>query len=291
MEREQNGGTGARAARDAVSMILSFFLTLAFIVLALVLIAQLTVLRPSFLLEQVDASGYTAEIKRDLDDTLVSYGMSSGFDPSFFENMVGDDEIRADIFLEAERLYEPDLPGANLEGFRERLYEKLHSYVTEQGMELSPEIDEALLYLADISTEAYRKSVGVPFSAQLSATIARVQRLVPLLVAVCILFIIIVIVFLSRIRRRKYRTWRYIIYALTASGIFFIVMSLFARYTDRFERIGISGKGLYQLVTTYAANLFDPVLWIGCAVVVISTIFALLYSHYRNGGPGERSPA
>jgi hypothetical protein len=247
----------------------------------------LTLLRPDFLLEQADASGYAAEVKQDVDDTLVSYGMSSGFDPEFFEGMVSEDDIRADIFLEVEHLYEPNAPGANVEGFRDELYEKLRAYVTGQGAAITGETDAALLYLADISAEAYGKSIGIPFSAQLSSVIVKARRLVLPAAVACAIFILIVIAFLARIRERKYRTWRYIIYALSASGLFFIVMSALALNTDRFRRIGISGKGLYQLMTTYTTNLFDLVLWFGCGVVAISVVCTLLYLHYRRSSYRE----
>ncbi|MDR1028192.1 MAG: hypothetical protein LBL63_02100, partial [Clostridiales Family XIII bacterium] len=258
MGAERNANGGRHSARRLVSMIFSFFLTLAFIALTAVLVLQLTLFRPSFMLEQVDESTYAAEITSDVENTLVSYGMSGGFDEAFFENLLTEDEIRADLFLEVERLYDPDLPGVDIEDFRAGLYEKMCVYVTEHGETVSPEMEEALRYLTDICTEAYGKGVAIPFSAQLSPILVKLQKFVLPAIIALILFIIVIAAFLIGIQRFKYRAWMYVIYALTASGVFFIVLASVALNTDRFERIGISGQGLYELVVAYMTNIFDP---------------------------------
>jgi hypothetical protein len=281
MGTNQGSGDGKRTARRAVSMIFAFFLTLAFIALTAIMVLQLTVFRPSFLLEQMDESGYAEGIRLDLENALVSYGMSSGFDEAFFQDLLSEDEIRADIFLEAERIYDPSLNGVDVESFRERLYERMCAYAVEHGAEISPEIDEAIRYLTDICTEAYSDGIEIPLVTYLSPLLVKASKLVLPAIIALIIFIIVIAVFLIRIQRLKYRSWMYFIYALSASGIFFIALSLLALSTDRFERLGISGQGMYQLVLTYVTNIFDPMLWIGGGIVAISAICALIYTWYR----------
>jgi hypothetical protein len=281
MGSKRKSDSEQRTARRIVSMVFAFFLTLSLIASIAVIMLQLTVLRPSFMLEQVDASKYTIGIKTDVENTWMSYGMSSGFEATFFEDLMSEDEIRADLFLAVKRLYDPSAPGADIEALEAELHEKMRAYVIEQGEKVSSDVDEVLGYLANICAEAYGKSVSVPLAAQLSSALAKLQKFVLPALGALVIFMIVIVAFLIKIQRFKHRTCIYLIYALTATGLFFVALALAALNTDRFARIGISGQGLYQLYLTYVTNVFNPMLWIGGGMVIISAICALIYLYYK----------
>jgi preprotein translocase subunit YajC len=109
----------------------------------------------------------------------------------------------------------------------------------------------------------------------------KLSKLVLPAIAACILFIAVMVFFLIRIQRIKYRSFKYLIYALCASGLFFIAVALVALGTDYLARIGISGQGLYRLILTYATSIFDLMLWVGGGAVIVSAICASVYMYYR----------
>jgi hypothetical protein len=270
-----------RVFRTVISLLLSFFLMLSILVLSLLLLMSFTILKPSFLLEQADKSNYTEAIRDELEETLISYGLSSGFDETFFLDLLNVDDMRADIFLEAEKMYDSGAPGANLEAFRADLCEKLTAYVEEHGEKVTPQIKEALDYLADLSTEAYRQKIEFPLTGTLSGGILTIKRIFrPALIAAAV-FCAVVLAFLLGIHPRKKKALPYVIYAFTACGIFLGAAALAVMFSGRIDRVGITNKGLYYLITTYITDILNPMLWIAACMIALSAAAALLYIYSR----------
>jgi len=280
-----------RRIRKAIAILLSFFLALAILALSFLLLCSFTLLRPSFLLEQVDRSNYTEQVKVELEDTLVSYGLSSGFDEAFSKGLLDTDDMRGDIYLEVQKLYDPGVPGADLDRFRANLHEKLISYVKEQDEEITPQITEALDYLADLSTEAYEKKIAFPMSGTISGWIATLQGISRFALIASIIFTAVVLAFLIGIHPRKTRVVPYVIYAAAASGLFFGVAAIVTIYSGKIERVGITNKGLYNLVTTYITSVLYPMLWISACMIGVSAIVALLYLYNQKRKSGDYNHA
>jgi hypothetical protein len=267
--------------RKIISLILALFLMFGILVLSGVAMLQFSVLRPAFLIKQIDLSDYTANIKKDLENTIISYGLSSGIDEDFFEEFLSEDDMRTDICLEAEGLYNPENPSVDAEIFNVTLIEALRQYVIDHGEMISPEMDEALVYLADICTEAYIERIEIPFDGVLSSLFASLKTLTRNMLIGGGILILIVSVFLLAIHPRKSRAVPYFVYALSASAIFLIAISLLVCYSDRIDRIGIGSKSLYYLVINYLHNMFAPLLWIAVCFLVVSISASFIYTFKR----------
>jgi hypothetical protein len=268
---------GAARARHLISLLLSFFLMLAILMLSVLLLLQFTLLSPSFLDKQINRSNYTDKIKLELEDTFVSYGMSSGFDEEFFLDLLDKDALRADILLEAKSLFKQDAPRADTEIFREDLYEQLIDYVEAHDERLTPEIDEAVNYLADICTEAYSKKISLPLSGRITLGLVSLRKLVfPAIIGTAVFFLI-VLIFLIAIHPKKFRLLPYFVYTLSASALVLCVISLTVLFSGKIERIGISSQSLYVLVTGYLNHTILPLLWIAGLMIILSVAGALFY--------------
>ncbi|MDR3224697.1 MAG: hypothetical protein LBT52_00160 [Clostridiales Family XIII bacterium] len=276
-----------RRIRKLIAFLLSFFLALSILALSFLLLCSFTLLRPSFLLEQVDKSNYTEMVKDELEVTLISYGISSGFDEAFSKGLLNSDDMRGDIYLEVQKLYDPAVPGADLERFRAGIHEKLIAYVKAQGEDITPQMTEALDYLADLSTEAYQQKIAFPMGGMIASWIETIGNVSRYALIASIIFAAIVLVFLILIHPHKSRVVPYLIYAATAAGLFFGVVALAVVYSGKVERVGITNKGLYQLVTTYVTGVLHPMVWIAACMVGVSAIVALLYLYIHRKKTGD----
>lgn len=268
--------------RKIISLLLSFFLVIGILVMSALLLVQYSLLSPSFLMEQVDRSDYTENVKAELENTFISYGMSSGFEEDFFGGVLDAEEMRADIALEAEKLYEPDAQGADTEKFRTALLEKLRAYVRDHGEQIAPELDDALIYLADICTEAYQSEIAFPMQGTWSDILSGLESFRIFAAVAGAVFIVLIVVFLLSIHPgRRSGAVPYFIYALSASGLFLACGSMIALFSGRIERIGISGKPLYYLITNYLTHTVTPLLWSAVCMIVVSAVAAFIYTQIR----------
>ena len=120
---ETNASVSKQARlRGGMAWILSFLLCLFLTVLSLLSLLECTLLSPGFLKKQVDKSAYTAHVIEDMEDIFVSYGISSDFDEAFFTSVLTEEEVRADIYAEIDRLYAADTAGADYDAYAEIYY-------------------------------------------------------------------------------------------------------------------------------------------------------------------------
>ena len=54
------------------------------------------------------------------------------------------EEVRADIYAEIDRLYAADATGADYGAFESQLYDKLTANVKERNLEITESVDQAL---------------------------------------------------------------------------------------------------------------------------------------------------
>jgi hypothetical protein len=278
-EKSKTTSKSKTRVRRAVSVALSFLLTLVVIGILSLLLIQFTVLRPAFLLEQYDASGYFPHEKASLEEAFSSYGVSSGFDEDFFDGMIDTTSLRADIFLEAERLYGSSTDGADIESFRNGLNEELAAYVEDKDVEVTAEIEEALGYLADICTEAYQNAVTPPLFGIMSAILVRLKSVVTMGVLGAVVIFIVILIFVHKIQRRKYSTLRYVSHVFGAAGLFFCAIALYLRFSGYIERIGVFGASgtLRDLATTYVNAILAPMQWFAFCGIAFACACALFY--------------
>lgn len=174
---ETNASVSKQARlRGGMAWILSFLLCLFLTVLSLLSLLECTLLSPGFLKKQVDKSAYTAHVIEDMEDIFVSYGISSDFDEAFFTSVLTEEEVRADIYAEIDRLYAADATGADYGAFESQLYDKLTANVKERNLEITESVDQALHYLAQMCAETYREGLAFPLRPMPPAPWRRPKR-------------------------------------------------------------------------------------------------------------------
>jgi hypothetical protein len=256
-------------------------LVLSLTALALLVTLQFTVLRPTYLMEQVNSTQFTAMVQEDIENTFVSYGISSGVDEQFVRDFFDENRIRIDIFAEMDRLYDSDAAGANIESFKEDLNQKLHQYVESKDAIITPQIEEGLGYLTDICAEAYSDRLTVPFVGTLASVITSLQKSIPVAFVGLAIFTIVLAAVILFLRPKKYKALRYYAYALAGSGLVVGALALLLITSGKIERVGISSKALYTLITSYLLNIAYPILWTAICLIIAAVVVALIFTYRK----------
>ena len=285
MELQANGAHNRRV-RNVISGILSFLLCLFLSLLALLVLVQSTLLSPGFMKKQVAKSEYAAHIIEDMEEIFVSYGISSDFDEAFFTSVLSESGVRADIEREIDRMYGAALGGADVDGFKNQLHQKLLANVGSRGIEVTDEVEDALQYLVQVCAETYQEGVSLPLATYASGMLRSVKT--PLLMATggIALLSVFILAFLFFIRRKK-TFCRFAIYAFSGSALTLAAGACLVLFSGRIERISISSKALYYLVTTYATQCIYFLLMLAGILLALTALFAVLYVFF---GRREKRP-
>jgi hypothetical protein len=266
--------------RRWISLVLTFFMVLSILVTTGMTVMRYTVLSPDYLVKQIYASGYAEKQYDHYMDTISIYAVSSGFPEKFFLDMVTERDFTEDFVGEASRLYNAEAPAIDEDALKANLREQLEAYAKKQGAEITPEIEGALDYLTGLCASAYRSDVSFPLFSTLQSILARAAEQVPKAFTTAVILFAALFVALLLIQRHKTSVLRYLSYAFGAAAIFLAVISLYVKFGSWIERISFSGA-MYNLVTTYAQEIFSPIWVLTACYAIVAVVFAFVYTDRR----------
>ncbi|MDR3238855.1 MAG: hypothetical protein LBT44_02050 [Clostridiales bacterium] len=245
----------------------------------------MTVFEEDFFRQQIKKSHYVENITAELQETLSSYGMASGFDAEFFEQAVSRDMLEADIYREISRLYTSAGKKVDAKRFNEHLKEELlanirsRSAAQEEDIVLSQEQQSALDYLADAATTAYVSIVSIPFTDQIFNVLRRLQKMntwglagLTLLDALCVL-ILLLSGKNSVSRRGKVEN---LMNAIAGSAFVLIAPAIWLAWSGFLKRIYLSSKAYYSLLQQYFNSVMQMI-WILIGIMAALWFLGLLY--------------
>jgi hypothetical protein len=276
-----------RRARRWVSIVLTFFLLLSILVTTGMTVLHYTILSPGYLVKQIYASGYAAKQYDHYMDAISVYAVSSGFPEKFFLDMVAERDFTEDFIGEATRLYNEDAPAIDEAALGKNLREQLEAYAKKQGAEITPEIGGALDYLTSLCVSAYRSDVSFPLFSTLQSMLARAAGLAPKALTAAVVLFVVLFVVLLLIQRHKSSVLRYLSYAFGAAAIFLAAISLYVKFGSWIERISFDGA-MYNLVTTYAKEVFSPIWILTACYAAVAVVFAFVYADRRRAADKYR---
>ncbi len=262
--------------RNIISWILSFILCLFLTLLALLIVVQATLLSPVFFKAQVEKSNYTAHVIEDMEEIFVSYGMSSGFDEAFFTSVLSETGVRADIDAEIDRLYTPDLAGADVDGFQNNLTDMLLENVRTRDIEITDEVTQAVSYLAEVCAQTYGEGVRLPLASYAAGALRTLRTPMVMATIALALLSLFVLFFLFSLRRRK-TFCRYAIYATSGSALLLLAPAVLALLSGRIDKIGLTGKALYFLATTYVRQGIFMLVCMAGVMALLTILLAVCY--------------
>lgn len=257
--------------RTGVSYVLAFFLSIFVAGFSALLVLQSTILSENFLQRQVDRSNYTDYVIERIENTFISYGMSSGFDEEFFSTVLDKEKVREDIRDVMASLYVGKSRDASTEEFRFMLYDKLVANVTERGFTVTEELDQSLKELVDYCAVTYRNELRVPMASVVASLLQKAKTPVTLGIGITGALSLFVFFVLFSIHPRKSSVVRNVIYALSGSFLMLFVPTGLILLSGRIERLAITSKPLYYLVVTeLRQTMYTFLLACGILAVVIA---------------------
>jgi len=248
--------------RRGIFVVLSFVLSLLFTVTACLAVLQLTVFDKNFFRRQIGQSMYAENLMENLQEILVSYGESSGFEEAVFREAVTMDMLRADVYREVSSLYEDTERKIDAGLFFNRMYQSLIEDAEKRGYILTDEDKEAVIYLARVTTEAYIDIVSLPFTEQIFSILGKLQRINSMgLIGIVVLdlFCIVLLLICLPSRRKKMEG---IMHATAGSFLLMCVPALFLTFSDSLKRVPLTGKALYILSQKYIQGIVQTNLMI-----------------------------
>ena len=164
--------------------VLSWLSSLLLALLALCLVLMTTICSASYMKEQVNRSDFSEAAYSYLYDNFISYGASSGFSADVMTAALSRDQITADMADSITRLYQGDTAIDTRNAILNTTYDNLINDLNGRGVEVTSDVESAVVVVADACRLDYANYVTVPLASQLYTFIEKCSRVVPVAVAI-----------------------------------------------------------------------------------------------------------
>lgn len=145
--------------------VLSWLSSLLLALLALCLVLMTTICSASYMKEQVNRSDFSEAAYSYLYDNFISYGASSGFSADVMTAALSRDQITADMADSITRLYQGDTAIDTRNAILNTTYDNLINDLNSRGVEVTSDVESAVVVVADACRLDYANYVTVPWPA------------------------------------------------------------------------------------------------------------------------------
>lgn len=253
--------------RHIIYGIISFVLSFVLFLLSFAIVLQSTILNPSYIMDNMNASNYFVDKRDEIKESLVDLGYASGLDEKFFENVVDEVTIHDNTQAYLNSFYASEKAKIDTTAFKQKFNSELDSYISKNNLKVAN--DGSREYLINQAANIYAAALRIPLFATLSVYLIALKNMMPLIIgglAVLVAILCVIIIFTNR---WKHRAVRYICYSTSAAFLTVGIIPAVLLSTGYMSKINIDSRAFYNLFVQSMNNIL-------IALAICSVIFFIV---------------
>lgn len=253
--------------RHIIYGIISFVLSFVLFLLSFAIVLQSTILNPSYIMDNMNASNYFVDKRDEIKESLVDLGYASGLDEKFFENVVDEVTIHDNTQAYLNSFYAGEKAKIDTTAFKQKFNSELDSYISKNNLKVAN--DGSREYLINQAANIYAAALRIPLFATLSVYLIALKNMMPLIIgglAVLVAILCVIIIFTNS---WKHRAVRYICYSTSAAFLTVGIIPAVLLSTGYMSKINIDSRAFYNLFVLGMNNIL-------IAVAICSAIFFII---------------
>lgn len=271
--------------RHIIYGIISFVLSFVLFLLSFAIVLQSTILNPSYIMDNMNASNYFVDKRDEIKESLVDLGYASGLDEKFFENVVDEVTIHDNTQAYLNSFYAGDEAKIDTTAFKQKFNSELDSYISKNNLKVAN--DGSREYLINQAANIYAAALRIPLFATLSVYLIALKNMMPLIIgglAVLVAILCIIIIFTNR---WKHRAVRYICYSTSAAFLTVGIIPAVLLSTGYMSKINIDSRAFYNLFVQSMNNILIALAICSVIFFIVSIGLFFLYKSMRRHASEE----
>lgn len=271
--------------RHIIYGIISFVLSFILFLLSFAIVLQSTILNPSYLMDNMNASNYFVDKRDEIKESLVDLGYASGLDEKFFENVVDEVTIHDNTQAYLNSFYAGEEAKIDTTAFKQKFNSELDSYISKNNLKVAN--DGSREYLINQAANIYAAALRIPLFATLSAYLIALKNMMPLIIgglAVLVAILCVIIIFTNS---WKHRAVRYICYSTSAAFLTVGIIPAVLLSTGYMSKINIDSRAFYNLFVQSMNNILIALAICSVIFFIVSIGLFFLYKSMRRHASEE----
>lgn len=261
--------------RHIIYGIISFVLSFVLFLLSFAIVLQSTILNPSYIMDNMNASNYFVDKRDEIKESLVDLGYASGLDEKFFENVVDEVTIHDNTQAYLNSFYAGEEAKIDTTAFKQKFNSELDSYISKNNLKVAN--DGSREYLINQAANIYAAALRIPLFATLSVYLIALKNMMPLIIgglAVLVAILCVIIIFTNS---WKHRAVRYICYSTSAAFLTVGIIPAVLLSTGYMSKINIDSRAFYNLFVQSMNNILIALAI--CSVIFFIVSIGLFFLH------------
>ena len=262
--------------RYIISIILAFLLMISILLTVALQIVSSTILNKDYILGKLDEANYYNNVYEQIKDSLAGYIGPSGLDEEVLENIYTREQVKEDINLIINNIYENKNDKINTEDIKEKLQNNIEASVgsglltKENKNSIEDFIDKiADEYVQNISHDPYFEKVGTVIN-KVKDMIGKVEGIiifVPIILAVVILLLNI---------KQISSAIRFIAISILTSGVIGIVIKVFLETKINISNILIINDSFSEVIKNVINSILNNINTMSIIGIIGSIVIIVL---------------
>ena len=262
--------------RYIISIILAFLLMISILLTVALQIVSSTILNKDYILGKLDEANYYNNVYEQIKDSLAGYIGPSGLDEEVLENIYTREQVKEDINLIINNIYENKNDKINTEDIKEKLQNNIEASVgsglltKENKNSIEDFIDKiADEYVQNISHDPYFEKVGTVIN-KVKDMIGKVEGIiifVPIILAVVILLLNI---------KQISSAVRFIAISILTSGVIGIALKLFIETKINISNILIINDSFSEVIKNVINSILNNINTMSIIGIIGSIVLIVL---------------
>ena len=262
--------------RYIISIILAFLLMISILLTVALQIVSSTILNKDYILGKLDEANYYNNVYEQIKDSLAGYIGPSGLDEEVLENIYTREQVKEDINLIINNIYENKNDKINTEDIKEKLQNNIEASVgsglltKENKNSIEDFIDKiADEYVQNISHDPYFEKVGTIIN-KAKDVVGKVEGIiifVPIILAVVILLLNI---------KQISSAIRFIAISILTSGVIGIVIKVFLETKINISNILIINDSFSEVIKNVINSILNNINTMSIIGIIGSIVIIVL---------------
>ena len=261
--------------RHIIYGIISFVLSFVLFLLSFAIVLQSTILNPSYIMDNMNASNYFVDKRDEIKESLVDLGYASGLDEKFFENVVDEVTIHDNTQAYLNSFYAGEKAKIDTTAFKQKFNSELDSYISKNNLKVAN--DGSREYLINQAANIYAAALRIPLFATLSVYLIALKNMMPLIIGGLAVLVAILCVIIILTNRWKHRAVMYICYSTSAAFLTVGIIPAVLLSTGYMSKINIDSRAFYNLFVQSMNNILIAVAI--CSVIFFIVSIGLFFLH------------
>lgn len=262
--------------RYIISIILAFLLMISILLTVALQIVSSTILNKDYILGKLDEANYYNNVYEQIKDSLAGYIGPSGLDEEVLENIYTREQVKEDINLIINNIYENKNDKINTEDIKEKLQNNIEASVgsglltKENKNSIEDFIDKiADEYVQNISHDPYFEKLGIIMNKakDIVGKVDGIIIFVPIILAVVILLLNI---------KQISSAVRFIAISILTSGVIGIALKLFIETKINISNILIINDSFSEVIKNVINSILNNINTMSIIGIIGSIVLIVL---------------